>query len=227
MTFSVTFLWLAVTFCVCLIASNTFVPRLWQVGNLPLQLTGGVLIFPISYIINDCLTEVYGYRKAQTVIWIGFAMCLFMAVASGLVTMLPKPLYPDSFAAQESFDLLFSLVPRVMVASLIAFLVGSTLNAWVMSKMKVATKGKGFGVRAILSSVVGELADSVIFFPIALGGQLPFKGLIGIIFTQVVVKTLFEVVILPLTTIVVRKLKAFEGIDTYDQGISYNPFKMN
>ena len=224
---SVTFVWMAVAFCVCLIASNIFEPRLWQVGKTSLQLTGGVVIFPVSYILNDCLTEVYGYRKARLVIWMGFVMCFFVTLCSQLVTLLPKPLYEDSYAAADAFDMLFGLVPRVMAGSLLAFICGSTVNAFVMSRMKVLQKGKGFGWRAILSSLAGETADSLIFFPIAFGGLLPLRGLFGLMLTQVVVKTLYEIVILPVTAAVVKKIKAFEQIDEYDRHNSYNPFKIS
>ena len=224
--FSATFLWLAIAFCVCLIASNLFVPRLWRVGTLPLQLSGAVIIFPISYIINDCLTEVYGFRKTRLVIWIGFIFSAFVALAAQIVTMLPAPLYDDSVPVADSFNMLFGLVPRTTLASLVAFICGSQLNSWIMSKMKVATAGKGFGWRAVISSLGGELTDSVVFYPLAFAGSLPFKGIVSIIFTQVFVKTLYEVVILPLTTVVVKKLKEHEGIDTYDCNISYNPFKI-
>ena len=226
-TLSVTYVWMSVTFCVCLVVSNIFIPRLWQVGPLPVQLTGAVLLFPISYILNDCLTEVYGYKKARLTIWIGFTMCLFVSIASFIVTKLPKPMFEDSYAAAESFNSLFGLVPRSMIGSLLAFIAGSTVNAWIMSKMKVATKGKGFGWRAIISTIGGEATDSLIFFPIAFGGLLPFRAVISLMFTQVVAKTLYEIVILPVTSWVVRKVKAHEGIDTYDNNISYNPFKVN
>ncbi len=224
---SVTYVWMSVTFCVSLVVSNIFIPRLWQVGNLPVQLTGAVLLFPVSYILNDCLTEVYGYRKARLTIWIGFAMCLFVSVASFLVTKLPRPMYPDSYAAAESFNSLFGLVPRSMAGSLLAFIAGSTVNAWIMSRMKVATKGKGFGWRAILSTVGGEATDSLIFFPIAFGGLLPFRAVVNLMLTQIVAKTLYEIVILPVTSWFVRKVKAHEGMDVYDEKVSYNPFKIN
>jgi len=224
---TITFIWLAVAFCVCLVTSNILEPRLWKVGPFPFQLTGGVVIFPVSYIINDCLTEVYGYRKARLVIWMGFAMCFFVALVGGLVTLFPDPLYSESQGIADSFNQLFGLVPRTMVGSLLAFISGSTVNAWVMSKMKVATKGKGFGWRAILSSVAGEIVDSLIFFPIAFAGLLPFRGVIGLMITQVIAKTGYEVVILPVTNYVVKKLKEYEDIDTYDEGISYHPFRIN
>ena len=225
-TYSPIFLVLAIVFNVCLITSNLFVPRLWQVGSLPFQLPGAVILFPISYIINDCLTEVYGFRKAQTVIWTGFAMCLFVTLVSLLVTNLPAPLFEDSREIAASFDRIFGFVPRSMAGSLLAFVFGSTMNAWAMSKMKVATSGRGFGLRAILSSLAGELTDSLIFMPIAFAGILPAKVILTMMLTQVTAKVLYEIIILPVTTIVVRKLKQREGIDTYDRNISYNPFNL-
>jgi len=217
---------LACTFCVCLIASNLFVPRLWQVGKLPLQLSGAVIIFPISYVINDLLTEVYGYRRAMRVIWMGFILSAFVAIAAQIVAWLPAPLSPESQPVAEAFNQLFGLVPRTTAASLLAFVLGSYLNALVMSWMKVATKGRGFGWRAIASTIVGELGDSLIFYPLAFAGVLPMKVIFSIILTQVTVKTLYEIVILPVTSMIARNLKAKEGIDTYDYNVSYNPFKL-
>ncbi len=224
---SVIFLGLAVTFCTCLVASNLFVPRLWQVGKLPLQLSGAVIIFPISYIINDLLTEVYGYRRAMTVIWMGFILSAFIALAAQFIVWLPDPLSPENQEVADSFNRLFGLVPRTTVASLLAFVLGSQINSLVLSRMKVATKGRGFGWRAILSTIAGELTDSLIFYPLAFAGVLPASAILGIILTQVTVKTLYEVIVLPLTTFLSRRLKAKEGIDTYDNNISYNPFKLN
>ncbi|MCR5827374.1 MAG: VUT family protein [Bacteroidales bacterium] len=118
-------------------------------------------------------------------------------------------------------------MPRTTLASLLAFICGSQFNALIMSKMKVATEGRGFGWRAIASSLGGELADSLIFYPFVFAGSLPFKGIVGIILTQVCVKTLYEVLILPLTSVLVKKLKLHEGIDTFDYDISYNPFTIS
>lgn len=217
---------MAVLFSVCLITSNFFVPRVWQVGSLPLQLSAGVLLFPVSYIINDCLTEVYGYRKTRLVIWIGFAMSLFVALMSQLATILPDPIEAGGKPVAESFNALFAMVPKTTAASLLAFICGSTFNSWIMSKMKLATKGKGFGIRAILSSLGGEFVDSLIFFPIVFWGIMGPWPIFKIMLTQVVVKTIYEIIILPITAIVVKKVKTAEGIDTYDEGISYNPLKI-
>ena len=221
---SVTYVWLAVTFCVCLVTSNLFVPRLWQIGKLPFQLSGAVLVFPVSYIINDLLTEVYGYRKAMVVIWMGFMLSAFVAVAAQLVCWLPAPIYPENQEVATSFNRLFSLIPRTTAASLIAFILGSQVNAFVMSRMKVMQHGRGFGWRAIVSTIFGELCDSLIFYPLAFLGVMPLGAIFSIILTQVTVKTLYEVMVLPFTSYLARRLKKSEGIDTYDNDISYNPF---
>lgn len=220
--YSTTFLLMAVAFTVCLITSNLFATKVFSLGwgiNLP----GAVIIFPISYILNDCLSEVWGYRKARLVIWTAFAANLLVVLLGQVVVWLPAASFWDG---GEHFDYMFNMAPRVAFASLLAFLAGSTLNAFVMSKMKVADQGRRFGVRAILSSVAGELLDSLIFMPIAFFGS-PVKMLATMMVFQVSFKLVYEIVILPLTSYVVRRLKASEGIDVFDQGISYNPFKLS
>ena len=212
---------MAVAFVVCLITSNLFATKIFSLGwgvNLP----GAVIIFPLSYILNDCLTEVWGYRKARLVIWTAFAANLFVVLAGQLVVWLPAASFWDGGA---HFNYMFSMAPRVAFASLLAFLAGSTMNSLVLSKMKVADQGRRFGFRAILSSVAGELLDSLIFMPIAFFGT-PVKMLCTMMLFQVSFKILYEIVILPVTAFVVRKVKSAEGMDVYDKGISYNPFKI-
>ena len=225
--FSTRFLVMAVTLIVCLITSNFFVPRVWQVAGLPLQLSGAVLLFPVSYILNDCITEVYGYRKSRLVIWLAFGLSAFVAVMAQLVCWLPAPLEEGSKPIADSFNSLFSMVPRTTAASLLAFLCGSTVNAWVMSRMKVRSEGRAFGLRAILSSIAGELADSVIFFPIVFWNIMPLPAVLKSAVMQVVAKVLYEIIVLPLTSWLVRRLKKTEGIDTYDLDVDYNPFKIS
>lgn len=219
-TVSVPFLMMAIIFNVCLIASNLFETKLFTVCGI--ALTGGVVIFPVSYIINDCLVEVYGYRKSRLVIWMGFAMNFFVVAVAQIVRILPAAPFWDG---GEHFNYIFSLAPRVTVASLLAFLSGSTVNAVIMSKMKIAQKGRGFSFRAIMSTIGGETVDSLIFFPIAFWG-IGTAEMLKLMVTQIVLKTAYEVVILPVTNIIVRKLKKVEGTDVYDNGISYNPFKL-
>lgn len=219
--YSTTFLLMAVLLTVCLIASNLFATKiisLWGI-NLP----GAVIIFPISYILNDCICEVWGFRKARLVIWTAFAMNFFVVVAGQLVVWLPAAGFWDG---APHFDYMFAMAPRVVAASLLAFLVGSTVNSLIMSKMKLADKGRRFGVRAILSSVAGEFADSLVFMPIAFWGT-PLKTLAFMMLAQVSFKVAYEIIILPVTSAVVRKVKACEGVDTFDEGISYNPFKIS
>lgn len=218
--FSPVFLLLAVLLIVCLIASNLFATKVISLWGLTLP--GAVIIFPISYIINDCICEVWGFRKARLVIWTAFAMNLLVVLFGQLVVWLPAADFWDGAA---HFDYVFKMAPRVAAASLLAFIVGSTVNSLVMSKMKVADKGRRFGVRAILSSLAGEFSDSLIFMPIVFFGT-PVKALALMMIAQVSVKVLYEIIILPVTALVVRKVKAYEGIDTFDEGISYNPFNI-
>ena len=219
--FSITFLLMAVLFTVCLITSNLFATKvisLWGI-NLP----GAVIIFPLSYILNDCISEVWGYRKARLVIWTAFAMNLLVVVLGQLLVWRPAASFWDG---APHFDYMFNMAPRVAGASLLAFLAGSHLNSMVISKMKVADGGRRFGIRAILSSVAGELLDSLIFMPIAFWGT-PVKVLAGMMLAQVSFKVCYEIIILPVTAAVVRKVKAAEQVDTFDNNISYNPFKLS
>jgi len=211
---------LAILFAVCLIASNLFATKVFAIGGVALP--GAVVIFPLSYILNDCLTEVWGYRKARLVIWTAFAMNFFVAIIGQLVAMLPGASFWDG---AEHFNYVFDMAPRVAFASLLAFLAGSTLNSFIISKMKVATKGKGFSLRAIVSSLCGECVDSLIFMPIAFFGA-DIWSLAWMMAAQVSFKVCYEILILPLTTLAVKALKKHEGVDEYDTGISYNPFKI-
>lgn len=217
---SVVFMMLAVLFTVCLIASNLFATKVFAIGSITLP--GAVIVFPISYILNDCFTEVWGYRKARLVIWLAFAMNFFVVIMGQIVALLPAASFWDG---AEHFDYVFNMAPRVAVASLLAFLAGSTFNAFIMSKMKVATAGRGFSVRAILSSIAGESLDSLIFMPIAFWGA-DMKSLAVMMLSQVTFKVCYEIVVLPLTVLTVRALKRHEGIDTFDGDISYNPFRI-
>lgn len=208
---------LSVTFCVCLILANLLATKQIQFG--PLNLTTGVLVFPISYVVNDCISEVWGYRRAKLIIWTGFVMNFAFVLLAWLADIIPGAPY---WSNQEGFHALFGLAPRVALASFVAFLVGSLLNAYVMSRMKVHDKGRRFSLRAIVSTIVGELSDSLIFFPVALGGIVPKENLLLMIVSQVLVKTMYEVLVLPITIRFVAWLKRTEGIDTYDENINYS-----
>ena len=218
---SVPFMLLGILLNVCLIAANLLETKVIQVGSI--TVTAGLLVFPISYIINDCIAEVWGFKKARLIIWSGFAMNFFV-VALGLIAV-ALPAAPF-WEGELHFDFVFGMAPRIVVASLLAFLVGSFLNAYVMSKMKVASGGRNFSARAIWSTVVGETADSLIFFPIAFGGLIAWPELLVMMGTQIVLKSLYEVIILPITIRVVKAVKRIDGSDVYDTDISYNVLKV-
>lgn len=218
---SVPFMVLGIVFCVCLVAANLLETKVVQLG--PISITAGLLVFPISYIINDCIAEVWGFRKARLIIWMGFLMN-FMVVALGQIAV---ALPADPFwEGEESFNFVFGMAPRIAVASLLAFLVGSFINAYVMSRMKIASHGKNFSARAILSTVFGESADSLIFFPLAFGGLMPISELGKMMLVQVVLKTMYEIIILPITIRVVKYIKHVDDCDVYDEHISYNVLKI-
>ena len=187
------------------------------------SITGGLIVFPISYIINDCVCEVWGYGKARLLIWLGFAMNFLFVAFGALCDVLPAAPYWHN---EEGFHAIFGLAPRIALASFLAFLVGSFVNAYVMSRMKISSGGKNFSARAIMSTVYGETADSIIFFPLALGGVVPTNELPVLIISQVVLKTLYEIVILPVTIRVVKATKRHEGEDTYDNGMNYSVWKI-
>lgn len=218
---SVPFMVTGILFCVCLILSNFLESKLIQIG--PIQATGGLIIFPIAYILNDCIAEVWGFKKARLIIWAGFAMNFFAVAVAQIAISLPSAPY---YEGQEAFASVFGATVRIAIASFIAFLVGSFLNAYVMSKMKVASKGKGFGYRAIASTLIGESADSLIFFPIAFAGIVPLNDLLILIASQAALKTLYEIIILPITMKVVKMVKKWDGSDVYDENISYNVLKL-
>lgn len=218
---SVPFMVLGIVFCVCLVAANLLETKVVQLG--PISITAGLLVFPISYIINDCIAEVWGFRKACLIIWMGFLMN-FMVVALGQIAV-ALPAAPF-WEGEESFNFVFGMAPRIAVASLLAFLVGSFINAYVMSRMKIASHGKNFSARAILSTVFGESADSLIFFPLAFGGLMPISELGKMMLVQVVLKTMYEIIILPITIRVVKYIKHVDDCDVYDEHISYNVLKI-
>lgn len=218
---SVPYMLLGILFNVCLIAANLLETKVISVGGL--NVTAGLLVFPLSYIINDCIAEVWGFRKARLIIWTGFVMNFFV-VSLGLIAV-TIPAAPF-WQGEEHFDFVFGLAPRIVAASLTAFLVGSFLNAYVMSRMKLADGGRRFSLRAMASTVAGETADSLLFFPIAFGGIIPWHELLVMMGLQVLIKSLYEALVLPVTIRVVRWVKRVDGSDVYDEGISYKIWKV-
>lgn len=220
-TVSVLFMLFSILFCVCLITANVLETKQISVG--PFNITGGLIVFPISYIINDCVCEVWGYGKARMLIWIGFAMNFLLVTFGALCDLLPAAPYWDN---EAGFHAIFGLAPRIAAASFVAFIIGSFVNAYVMSRMKISSGGRNFSARAILSTVYGETADSLIFFPLALGGVVPLRELPILIISQVVLKTLYEILVLPVTIRVVRATKRYEGEDVYDNNVNYSIWKI-
>lgn len=213
---------LGIVFCVCLVAANFLEAKVIRLG--PLAVTAGMLVFPLSYIINDCIAEVWGFKKSRLIIWMGFLMNFLVVGLGQIAVMLPAAPF---WEGEESFNFVFGLAPRIAAASLVAFLAGSFLNAYVMSKMKLKSKGRHFSLRAVVSTLAGESADSLIFFPIAFAGMMPATELLKMMAVQAVLKTVYEIMVLPVTVRVVRYIKRVDGSDAYDNDISYNILKIN
>ena len=206
---SALFMVLATLFSVCLIGSNLFAVKPFVVG--PVSFTGAIFLFPVSYIINDVISEVWGYRYARFAIWTAFGLNLFFVLAAFLVDLAPGAPWWDSFAA-NGFHSVFGLAPRVALASFAAFVIGSLVNAKVMTTMKEKQEGRNFSIRAVVSSLAGELCDSLIFFPIALAGVvIPWSQMPKFVLWQVGLKTAYEIVILPITIRIVRQIKKVES----------------
>lgn len=218
---SVAFMAAGLLFTVCLIVANIIEQKLISIG--PIEATAGLLIFPVSYIVNDLIAEVWGYRKARLIIWYGFAMNFLAVIIFRLSIWVPGS---ENFTHGDAFDLVLGNTLRITLASFAAFLVGSFLNAYVMSKMKILQRGRGFSIRAVVSTLIGEGADSIVFFTLAFYAIIPTKDMLVLVATQTAMKTAYEIIILPLTNMIVKRVKKIEGVDVYDNDISYNPLKI-
>jgi queuosine precursor transporter len=208
-------------FTVCLIVANIVGQKLITVGGI--DITAGLLIFPITYILNDLIAEVWGYRKMRLIIWSAFMLNFFAVLVFRISIWAPAS---PHFQFQQAFKIVLHNSERIAVASFIAFLFGSFLNAYVMSKMKIMQRGRNFSVRAVVSTIVGEGADSLVFFTIAFTGIISRHQLILLILTQTALKTAYEIVALPLTNYVVNRVKKYEKTNVFDNKVSYNPFKI-
>jgi queuosine precursor transporter len=218
---SVLFMLAGILFAASLLISNIIASKIMMLG--PWAVPAGVLVFPLAYILNDVITEVWGYGKARLIIWAGFAVNLLMVFFFSLTLVMPAAPF---WEGQDAFRAVLGSTPRIVAASLLAYLLGSFLNAWIMSWFKIKTKGRGFSFRAVLSTIVGEGADSAIFITVAFAGMFPVPVLMTMIVTQALVKIGFEILVLPLTILVVKKVKKAEGTDTFDWSVSYNPFRL-
>jgi hypothetical protein len=194
-------------------------------GIGPWPFGAGILFFPLSYLLGDVLTEVYGYAAARRCIWVGFAALLFMAAMAAIVVALP----PDAgWTGQEAYRAVFGQVWRIVFASIAAFWVGEFVNAYVMAQMKLATGGRWLWTRTVGSTVVGEGVDSLLFYPLAFAGAAGWTGAqVGqVLLTQWALKVGWEVLLTPVTYLVVGWLKRAEGVDVFDHGTDFTPFRL-
>ena len=191
-------------------------------GDVVWPFGAGILFFPISYVIGDVLTEVYGFARARRCIWVGFAALLFMAFMSWVVVALPPS--PD-WAGQAAYEQVFGQVPRIVFASILAFWAGEFVNSYVLARMKIWTRGRHLWSRTIGSTVVGQGVDSLIFYPLAFYGLWDNKTLLVVLATQWALKVGWEVVLTPVTYAAVGWLKRHEGVDVYDEGTDFTPFR--
>lgn len=226
------FRWLpAITaiFVTSLIISNLIAVKIISFG--PFFLPAAIIIFPISYIFGDILTEVYGYARARQVIWIGFGCNLLAVIVIWVSIQLPPAPFwnigpmKDPRLAQQAYAAIFGFTPRLLFASFIAYLLGEFLNSFVLAKMKVATAGRHLWLRMISSTLIGQLADSGVFISLAFYGLIPMGELGTLILTQWLIKSFYEAAVTPLTYLLVNYLKRVEGVDYFDRDTKFNPWK--
>jgi len=206
-------------FVVILLISNLIAPKITAIG--PFRVSGAHLMFPLTYIFGDVFTEVYGYAASRRAIWSGFLSSALLAVMGIIAVALPPA---PEYHGQEAFATIFNFVPRLVVASLLAYWCGEFANAFVMAKLKVFTQGRMLWVRTIGSTAVGQLVDSIVVMFIAFAGTFDTVTIIRMVFSGYVVKVVYEAAMTPVTYLVVNGLKKAEGIDTYDAHTDFNPF---
>jgi uncharacterized integral membrane protein (TIGR00697 family) len=187
----------------------------WEFG-------AGILFFPLGYVIGDVLTEVYGYARARRCIWVGFSAMLFMAFMSWVVVSLPPA---PGWTGQAAYASVFGQVPRIVFASIVAFWAGEFVNSYVLARMKVWTQGKHLWSRTIGSTIFGQGVDSLIFYPLAFWGLWSTSQVLTVMVTNWGLKVLWEALLTPVTYVVVNKLKRHEGVDLFDEGTDFTPFK--
>ncbi len=205
-------------FVTCLITANITAVKL--VSFFGLILPAGVIVFPISYIVGDVLTEVYGFHRARRVIWLGFFCNVIAVLAIWLGGIMPAAPF---WKVQEAYDTILGYTPRLLIASFLAYLIGEFANSIVLAKMKVATNGRWLWSRTIGSTLVGQGLDSLVFVFVAFFGTIPFAGIVAAIIAQWIFKSIYEAAATPLTYLVVNALKRREGVDVYDRDTDFNP----
>ncbi len=222
MTYSYRFIVISAIFVTCLITANIIAVKLVSVGGLVVP--AAVIIFPISYIFGDVLTEVYGYSATRRVIWLGFACNLLAVAAIWSAQVLPGASF---WEAQSAYERILGYTPRLLAASFLAYLAGEFANSMVLAKMKVATGGRWLWSRTMGSTLVGQGLDSLVFISLAFAGTIPTEGLAAAIVTQWLVKVAYEAAATPVTYIVVGHLKRQEHTDVYDRRTDFNPLAVN
>jgi uncharacterized integral membrane protein (TIGR00697 family) len=215
------FVTVAGLFVTCLLTANTIATKLVIVGGAVVPVA--VIVFPLSYIVGDVLTEVWGYAAARRVIWLGFACNAIMVATIWIAGQIPAAPFWQN---QGGWDAIFGQTPRILAASFVAYLAGEFANAFVLAKLKVATGGRWLWTRTIGSTLVGQALDTAVFIGAAFGGTVPGGVLVGMMLGQWLVKVTYEVVATPLTYAVVGWLKAREGIDTFDDRTDFNPVRL-
>ena len=206
-------------FIVVLLISNLVAQKICAFGSL--RLSGAQLLFPITYIFGDIFTEVYGYGASRRAIWIGFFASGLMSILGLIIVQLPPaPEWPN----QAAFATVFDFIPRLVIASLIAFWCGEFANSYVMAKMKILTGGRHLWTRTVGSTVAGQAVDTALVMILAFGGTQPWKTILALIFSGYTAKVIYEVLMTPVTYAVVNFLKHKEGVDTFDYGTNFNPF---
>ncbi|MHB0898487.1 MAG: queuosine precursor transporter [Spirochaetales bacterium] len=220
-SFSKLFIVLFGLFITCLLISNVIAGKLISIAGIVLP--SAVILFPITYILGDVFTEVYGFRKTRLVIWGGFAANLIMSLVFIAAIALPSPSF---FADSAAYAKVLGMTPRIVFASLVAYWAGEFANSIVLSLLKKTTRGKHLWMRTIGSTIAGQALDTALFIAIGFFGDVPLPVLFQMMIAQYLFKVSYEVVFTPLTYLIVGKIKKIEKIDTFDKGVAYNPFKV-
>lgn len=212
---------IVVAFVAVLLISNISATKLIDIG--PFIADGGAVLFPLAYIFGDILTEVYGFARARRAIWAGFGAQIIAALVFWLVTLLPPS---AAYANQAAFEAVLGFLPRIVTASLLAYLIGEFINSFVLARLKIKTNGRGLGGRFIFSTFIAQLFDTAIFGLVAFGGILSGGEFMEFVLFGWLFKTVVEIIMLPVTYRVVTWLKQREGLDTYDRKTDFNPFHL-
>ena len=205
-----------------LIASNITAQKM--VGLGPLVISSAILMFPIPYVIGDLMTEVYGYARARRVTWMSVGCLAFVTILYQITIAMP---HIAEWPNQQAFEAVLGATPRIVAASIVAIMAGELVNSFVLAKMKIYTQGRHVWARFIASTFVGQGVDSWIFFPLAFWGTLPNSVVIASALSGWLLKTAYEAVMTPFTTLIVRRLKKIEEVDFYDYNTNFNPFKID